>query len=353
MTQILILLTVVFFSFPVLAGTPAAASRYQRDYEQKYQAWVNQVQGAEDRDAQARAWDARPNVEEAGGLIWREIRNNLSESWTLDYASWLLENAPEVLAPRPGARRVPGAIRIRQAVEKFHLKSPKVAPYCIAVTALADPLAMKTLEKIEAVNPDKRVKGAAALGQAILLRKLDQGGGSIVRKRQAKLRRAAIDGYGLQIGKRSLQSIAQAEIARLVTLSVGSEAPDLKGVDIAGKVFSLEDYQGKVRVLFFWHTWMAEADRALGIARRMQESFAGKDAVLIGINADRARTLRKMTADGDVTWRNFFDNKRTLAESYYIDEWPYMIIIDQEGKIRFKGAPGAFVELTATALLND
>lgn len=347
------ILFVFFLSLlPLLAGNPNAAARHVRSFDQSMKEWVAQVQAAKNGDAQARIWTQRPKPEVAGRRIWAEIRNNLSEGWTIEYAAWLLENSPEVLAPKQNARQVPGAIRIRKAIEKFHVKSARVAPYCIAVTHFPDPGVLKVLESIEQENPDKRVQGAAALGQAILLRKLDQGGeGGIVPKRQAKMRKAIIDGHDLIVGKRKLSDIAQAEIDQF-RLSIGAEAPDLRGIDIATKPFALQDYRGKVVVLFFWHTWMKEAGRTLEIMRKLHQNLQGKNAVIIGVSADHAKTLRKMTADGDAPWRNFFDNDRKLASQYHIDRWPRIYVLDHNGKIRHKGSPGAFVELAVEALLD-
>lgn len=354
MTQLFSALALIAFLIsPSFAGA-VKAEKIKREYEDQFEAWIAKVQQAADREAQVAAWDARPDPELAGKQIWREIRGSLDQSWTIAYASWLLENTPDVLGPRPSQTREPGAIRVRKAIEKFHLRSPKVAPYCLAVAALTDPMSMKVLEQIETQNPDKRVQAAAALGQAALLRKLAQGGErGIVLKRQAKLRKAVIDGVGLDIGGRRLQDLVKAEVDRLLRFSIGSTAPNLKGFDIGKKEFALSDYNDQAVVLFFWHTWMKDAERSLEVMKRLDQSLEGKKAVVIGVNADHAKTLRQMTADGRVTWRNFFDHSRKMSDRYHIDQWPYVIVLDKERKIRYKGAPGAFVDLAVEALLSE
>jgi len=349
----LFILTFIFLTSILQAGTPNAASRYVRSYDQAMSTWVEQVQAARGSDAQLALWNRRPEPAQYGAKIWVEIRNNLAEGWTLDYAAWLLENSKETLLPKSGQRRAAGAIRIRKAVEKHHIKSARVGAYCLALTQLTDPGAMGLLERIEKENPDTRVQGAAALAQAILLRKLDHGGeDGIIPKRQAKLRKAIIDGNDLMVGKRTLLSIAQAEVFRLRHLSIGSTAPNLKGIDISMKPVSLEDYRGKVVAVFFWHTWMKDANQSLELIRKLNKELEGKNAVVLGVNADHAQTLRKMTADGDVTWRNFFDNNRKLAKSYHIERWPEVLVLDEEGIIRYRGVPGSFVELAIDALLD-
>lgn len=43
--------------------------------------------------------------------------------------------------------------------------------------------------------------------------------------------------------------------AKKPKFSIGSEAPDIVGVDQEGKEFKLSDYRGKVVLLDFWGYW--------------------------------------------------------------------------------------------------
>jgi peroxiredoxin len=336
---------------PLFAGTATQARNLTRAYEQSFQNWVTQVQGAEGGDAQGAAWAARPNPDETGRRLWSEIRNNLNESWSLDYAAWLYENAPASLAQRRAGEVAP-AMKILKAVDRFHVGSPRVAYLAVSLSNIPNHKNLAVLEKIEAQNPDPRVQGAAALGQAISLRMLG-GDWKVIRKRQEKLKKAIIQGNDLPVGKNTVIGLAEVEIFIMNHLNVGSEAPDIKGVDITMKPFSLSDYRGKVVVLAFWHTWMPEADRSIKLLRNLHKEVQGKNAVVIGVNQDHPLTLRDMTGEGVTPWRNFSDSTRSIAKKYHIKDWPKVFVLDVDGKIKHVGAPDSFMNIAVDALLAN
>ncbi|MDA7538094.1 peroxiredoxin family protein [Akkermansiaceae bacterium] len=332
------------------AGTATQARNYTRAYDQAFETWVARVQAAQGKEAQAAAWGARPSPDDTGRRLWVEIRNNLNESWTLDYAAWLYENSPAVLAPVRAGANTPTR-KIYDAVKRFHTKSPRVGYFCVALPKIPNPGSLSLLEQIEKENPDPRIQGAAAMGQAIALRGMGDDW-KIVGKRQEKLRQAIIKGNDLPVGKTTILRLAEDEIFIMNNLTVGTTAPDIKGIDIGLKPFSLSDYRGKVVVLAFWHTWMPEAERSIELLRALHEDLQGKNAVVLGVNQDHALTLRKMTADGTTPWRNFADSKRAVAKNYRISDWPKVFVIDVDGKIRHIDAPGAFVNIAVDSLLK-
>lgn len=332
------------------AGVPERAKQQTRAYDLAYETWTNDVRTAPDDDAQNAAWLRQPDALLAGKAVWDEIRSDLSEAWTLEYASWMLTNTPEAAVATTGGRPSPAKL-IRDAVEKHHLKSSKVGPYCIALTHIQDPRAMKLLEIIEKENPNAEVKGAAALGQAILHRRLgDEKHG--MWHRQEKLKQA-IQAPELVVGKTTTLEIIKDEIFRMNNLTVGTRAPDFQGVDITQKVSALSEYEGKVVILFFWHALMPAHDQSLALMKQYQEEFSGKNIAILGVNMDNPLTLRKHTADGAVTWRNFSDSTQKISKLYRIERWPYVYVLDQNQTIRHVGEPGAFVKITAADLLEQ
>ena len=48
---------------------------------------------------------------------------------------------------------------------------------------------------------------------------------------------------------------AEGKLFKINNLSIGCEAPDIVGLDQAGKEFKLSDYRGKVVLLDFWGIW--------------------------------------------------------------------------------------------------
>ena len=99
---------------------------------------------------------------------------------------------------------------------------------------------------------------------------------------------------------------------------------------------------------------VAEAGRVLEMATALEKKFAGKPFVVIGVNNDTRDNLREMQKQADlVTFLNFSDPENRLAREYRIGSWPLAYVLDGERKIHYAGQPGSFVELAASALLDE
>ncbi|MEN8774988.1 MAG: redoxin domain-containing protein [Akkermansiaceae bacterium] len=354
MKTILFILTIT--TGLAFAGSSDRARLISRAYDQAYQQWIQDVRTAPSNDAQNAAWLRRPDEAEAGRKMWEEIRNDLEKSWTLEPAAWLLVNAPSYAvkevrrAPRRGAPTRPAGV-IREAVRSNHLRSPKLGSYCIALTHIQDPRSMALLEIVEKANPSDAVRGAAALAQAILHRRIG-GGKRGMAIRQEKLRKAIL-APDLTVGKTTTQVILKDELFRMSQLNLGTEAPDFTGVEVTLQKSLLSDYRGKVTVLFFWHALMPAHDETLALMKKYREDFAGKNIQILGVNMDNPRTLRKHIAEETVNWKNFSDSTQSITKLYRVEQWPFVYVLDGEHKIRYSGEPGAFVKITAEDLARQ
>ena len=328
----------------------AKAKALVRAHDQKFDAWVDLVKSAQSKEARIAAWNTKPDSKAYGQAVWKEIKPNLTKSWTLEYAAWMMSTTPELVAI--GARAEGSALSmIRKTFTKYHIKSPRVGPYCLALTLYADPSDMVFLERVEKENPDKAVQGAAALAQAILLRNLGDAH-DVMKKRLAKLTKA-IKSPDLKVGRTTLIKLVEDELFRTTKLSVGSTAPDVRGIDIGGDIFKLSDYRGKVVVFVFWTSWMPKADETLDFLNKLHEEAKGKDLVIIGACQDNVLTLREYTKEGRVTFRNFADFEQEIETQYRVSRWPLCYVLDKEGKIKYKGDPGPFVRISAMAVLDQ
>ena len=74
--------------------------------------------------------------------------------------------------------------------------------------------------------------------------------------------------------------------------------------------------------------------------RSLVKHLAGKPFALIGVNGgDEVETVQKLVKDGTVTWRSFKDELEdgsTISDTWEVDGWPTVYIIDAEGTIRYK-----------------
>jgi peroxiredoxin len=340
------------------AGTPGEASQIQKEFTLANETWELKLKVATSEEAQRELWKQRPNLSDYAKRMWGCLKPSLAEEWSLEPASWLIRVAPSVVETKEDGTTVQGmkeAVEaIRKSVEGVHLMSPKLSPICLALSAGGDPQSLALLEKIDAKNPDPKVQGVAALGQAIVLKGLGDEA-DVIRKRLTLLRKAIINSASEEIGGISVSSIAEDELYIIRYLTKGRVAPELEGVDSGNRPMKLSDFKGKVVVLLFWGSNMPEAERTLEFCASLEQKFAGRPFALVGVNNDPVPTLREMQVRdaGRIAWPNFSDPGGQVAQQFRIGARPVMYVLDGERKIHFFGAPGSFVELTVSALLAE
>lgn len=341
---------------PHASAAPADAQRIQKTYQLKLDNWSLEMRIATTPEQRAAAWNGRPDATPAAREMWAAIGSSLDQDWTLASAAWFLRTTPGLLAtdatgvPKPIFAKETEAIR--KAIETYHLKSPKIAPVCGALAFSNDPRSLGVLEKIEAGHPDPKIQGLAALGAAMQLKALGDDG-EIMRKRLTYLRKAIIQSSDVDLDGTTVAKRAEDELYIIRFLTKGRVAPNLVGVDSANRALSLETYKGKIVVLLFWNSNVPDAKRVVEITNAMEAKFKGQPLAILGVNNDPTEKLRSLQADGTVPWTNFSDPGNKLAVDYRVGVWPLVYVLDGERKIHYAGAPGSFVELTASALLGE
>lgn len=68
-----------------------------------------------------------------------------------------------------------------------------------------------------------------------------------------------------------------------------------------------------------------------------------KPFALVGVNSDSVERAKKAIAENKLNWRSF-QNKRQgkpdIATDYAVQGWPTIVVLDAEGKIRYRGHSG-------------
>lgn len=337
------------------SASPADAQRIQKSYESAVNRWSLDLNAASTPDARAKIWAARPSAVTAARDMWRAISASLDKDWVLVPAAWFLRVTPGLTVndengvPQPAFRDNNQAIL--KAIEQYHLKSPKLDGICAALSANPDPRALGLLEKIQESHPDKKIQGVAALAAAIQLKSLGDNP-ELITKRLTYLRKAIIQSADVDFDSAKVADLAKEEVYIISNLTKGRVAPDLKGLDSAGKPLTLSSYQGKVVVLLFWNSTVPDALRVVQITNALAEQLKGKPFAVVGVNNDTTAKLRSLQADGTVPWTNFSDPDNTLAYQFRVGIRPLVYVLDGERKIHYAGPPGSFVEFTAQALLD-
>ncbi|MBD0408897.1 thioredoxin-dependent thiol peroxidase [Bacillus sp. 1021] len=131
-----------------------------------------------------------------------------------------------------------------------------------------------------------------------------------------------------------------------MTIEIGQAAPDMKLVNDSGEKVSLTDFKGKYVVLYFYPKDMTPGCTTEACDFRDQhESFAGLDAVIIGVSPDSRDKHEKFKQKHDLPFQLLVDDEHKLAEAF--DVWKlkknfgkeYMgierstFLLDKEGRL--------------------
>lgn len=105
-----------------------------------------------------------------------------------------------------------------------------------------------------------------------------------------------------------------------MTIEIGQAAPDMKLVNDSGEKVSLTDFKGKYVVLYFYPKDMTPGCTTEACDFRDQhESFAGLDAVIIGVSPDSRDKHEKFKQKHDLPFQLLVDDEHKLAEAF--DVW--------------------------------
>lgn len=126
--------------------------------------------------------------------------------------------------------------------------------------------------------------------------------------------------------------------------------------DTQGKTVRLSDLRGKPVILNFWafwcDTWKDEMPHLRELAPMQKER--GFQLIAISVDGTRVEQFKKPEPKG-VPFQVLLDNGKKVSESYQIRHVPTIIILDKDGKERYRhiGFPGNHVILRELRKLNQ
>lgn len=146
----------------------------------------------------------------------------------------------------------------------------------------------------------------------------------------------------------------------------GDMAPDITFVDIfTGQRVKFSDFSGKVLFVEFWGTWCGPCQRPMAhlceIASERKADWDGKGVLLcVSIDDKKEDVIRYVSSRGWLGVRHLWCEegepgfKSVGAKTYGITGVPTALLIDQSGRIVWRGHPGSFdIEANIDKLLKD
>lgn len=124
---------------------------------------------------------------------------------------------------------------------------------------------------------------------------------------------------------------------RAFALRRGSPAIPFKAKTLAGQDIDLEKFRGKVLLLDFWSSKTNQDPKIAEVLKKLRDDFADRGLSIVSVSLDReADKAREAAKERGRTWPQIWDGKAwetDIALRYAIEQVPYHILIDREGKI--------------------
>ena len=131
--------------------------------------------------------------------------------------------------------------------------------------------------------------------------------------------------------------LIQERLLILQKLEPGALAPYFQLATLAGDTISLNDLNGKVKVLDFWASWCGPCRAANPHMKEIYNKYKDKGLVMLGISMDTSKEAWKSAVEADgLPWlqaSNLDGISGEVAKKYRISGIPRVFVLDENNRI--------------------
>lgn len=110
--------------------------------------------------------------------------------------------------------------------------------------------------------------------------------------------------------------------------------PELVLTDLDGAQVSTQTFRGKLLVLNVWATWCPPCRKEMPSLERLGKSVDSGRIVVAGMSIDEdAKLAREFLTQNGITFRNFIDPDKKIADALGVVAYPETFLIAPDGKL--------------------
>jgi peroxiredoxin len=123
-----------------------------------------------------------------------------------------------------------------------------------------------------------------------------------------------------------------------IVLREGEPAPLFSLNDIGGKIWSLEEFKGKVVLVNFWATWCPTCKEEKRSLQKLSNMIRNKSnfVILTILYNDSARRAFQFMKNNNLNLTLLLDSKQEVSKMYGLTGVPETYIVDKKGVLRKK-----------------
>jgi peroxiredoxin len=157
-----------------------------------------------------------------------------------------------------------------------------------------------------------------------------------------------------------MTDFVKSNLATLATerkIAIGGEPIHFSVKGLNGETLSPAEYKGKVLLIDFWATWCGPCIAEMPNVKSVYNKYHPRGFEIVGISLDQSRDkLDAYIKQQGIQWPQYFDGKwwnNDVATMYGIKSIPATLLVDKQGKIRYKSLRGRQLEAAVEKLVAE
>lgn len=145
------------------------------------------------------------------------------------------------------------------------------------------------------------------------------------------------------------------DLVRKRRMAPGCVLPSFTCFDENGNSIKLSDYKGKAIVLDFWASWCGPCRQEIPHLKELYEEFKDKNIAFLSVSIDTKKQdwIKALRAE-QMPWQQAWvkDSGKNVMSELQFSGIPFILVLDQEGRIYRKNLRGKQIEEALSELLQ-